>query len=56
VLLAHRGRAVRFQDDSLLLFDDGSHSPEEVDAVLAQGRAVLDAVPPRLWARLRGDA
>ncbi|PWD50075.1 hypothetical protein C8046_04725 [Serinibacter arcticus] len=56
LLLATRGRVVRFQDDSLLMFRSGHHSPEEIDAVLALMAQVLRTVPDHVWTRLRGEA
>lgn len=55
LLLASRGRAVRFQDDSLLLFRSGSHSPQEIEAVLGLMVAILDQVPQPVWEELHGD-
>lgn len=55
MLSAYQDRAWRIQDDSLLMFRSGQHTPEEVDRVLASMKALLDVVPAHVWARLRGD-
>lgn len=56
MLAGYQDRAWRFQGDSLLMFRAGTHSPQEVDAVLAAMKAIIDQVPAPVWARLRGDA
>ena len=45
-------RAWRLQDDSLLMFRTGSHTPQEIDWVLWSMRAIIDQVPPAVWLRL----
>lgn len=55
LLLATRGRALRFDGDSLLLFRSGSHDPAEVAAVLELMRHILEQVPTPVWERLHGD-
>jgi len=47
-----RDRAWRLQDDSLLMFRSGSHSPAEIERVLWSMKAILDQVPEHVWARL----
>jgi hypothetical protein len=47
-------RAWRLQGDSLLMFRPGRHTPEEIDRVLGSMKAILDHVPPHVWARLEG--
>lgn len=55
MLMTHPGGAWRLQGDSLLLFASGSHSPASLEAILAWGKAILDQVPPHVWARFRGE-
>ena len=54
MLAAYQDRAWRLQDDSLLMFRRGEHTPAEIDAVLASMLAILSRVPPVVWDRLRG--
>jgi hypothetical protein len=56
MLTTLQDRAWRLQDDSMLMFRQGQHAPAEIDAVLASMRAILDRVPTRVWARLRGES
>lgn len=55
LLLATRGRALRFERDSLVMFRAGVHEPAEVDAVLELMRQILETVPTPVWERLHGD-
>lgn len=55
VLLSIPGRTFRFQDDSLLVITTGTQPVGQLDASLAAGCAVLDAVPTHVWERLHGD-
>lgn len=54
LLTAYQDRAWRLEGDSLLMFRAGEHAPAEIDAVLASMKAILDRVPPHVWARLGG--
>lgn len=53
-LLTAQDRAWRMEGDSLLLFRQGVHSPDEIDAVLAFAASILDAVPVSTWSRFGG--
>ena len=55
LLASYQDRGWRFQGDSMLMFRAGQHTPQEIDAVLASMKAIIDQVPPTVWARLRGD-
>ena len=55
MLAAYQDRGWRFQGDSMLMFRVGRHTPQEIDAVLASMKAIIDQVPPSVWSRLRGD-
>lgn len=55
MLAAYQDRAWRLQGDSLLMFRRGQHAPDEIDAVLSSMRAILERVPPHVWARLGAD-
>lgn len=52
LLAGYQDRAWRLQDDSLLMFRSGSHSPQEIDRVLWSMKAILDQVPAFVWAGL----
>lgn len=52
LLADFRDRAWRLQDDSLLMFRSGSHTPAEIDRVLWSMKAILDQVPEQVWLRL----
>ena len=55
MLMYQSDRAFRLEGDSLLMFRNGEHTPEEVDQVLASMKAIIDQIPSRVWDRLRGD-
>lgn len=55
LLAAYGDRGWRFQGDSMLMVRQGRHTPQEIDAVLLAMKAIIDQVPPHVWARLRGD-
>ncbi len=55
LLAGYQDRAWRLQDDSLLMFRSGTHTPEEIDRVLWSMKAILDHVPALVWARLGGE-
>lgn len=55
LLARFQDRGWRLQGDSMLMFRAGRHTPQEIDAVLASMKAILDQVPPPVWARLRGE-
>ena len=37
------------------MFRAGQHVPQEIDAVLAFMKAILDHIPPAVWSRIRGE-
>ena len=55
MLAAYQDRAWRIEGDSLLMFRTGQHTIQEIDAVLASMKAILDRIPPPVWERLRGE-
>ncbi|CAN5350729.1 hypothetical protein BH11ACT8_BH11ACT8_15760 [soil metagenome] len=56
LLASYLDRGWRFQGDSMLMFRSGRHTPQEIDAVLASMRTIVDQVPAHVWSRLRGEA
>jgi len=55
MLLQWPGLGWRFDGDSMLVVNNGSHDPPQVDANLAVMDAIIDHVPDFVWQQLRGD-
>lgn len=55
LLLQWPGLGWRFEVDSMVVVNSGSHAPVQVDATLAVMDAILDRVPEQVWDRLRGE-
>jgi hypothetical protein len=55
VLLQHRDLTWRIEGDTLLAVRDGHHVAEEIEPTLLAVQAVIQAIPDRVWARVRGD-
>lgn len=54
LLLQWPGLSWRFEGDSMVVVNRGTHAPVQVDATLAVMDAVLAHVPDVVWQRLRG--
>jgi hypothetical protein len=55
LLWQNPGLSWHFEGDSMLVVEPGDHDPHQVEAKLHFMDAVLDAVPPHVWDRLRGE-
>lgn len=55
ILWHHQHLTWRFEGDSMLVFRPGQHGVHEIEAKLHFMDAVLDAIPPYVWDRLRGE-